>query len=133
MLDRFFDFVFTWTAIWLTVTAIAMVVSLHRSPIRWKFFWDYHVIGFIGSIAFVCVSVAIRRWYDWDTNALVPAYSIFAWTSFTNALRVTYLVWKGRQPRDNTDDIISHDPESPTFDVEGRVPGSTEPTLPGGH
>lgn len=121
MLDNFFDFVWSWTSFWLVITVIAMTVSLRRQPVRMRLFWDYHVLGFFTSLAFVLVSVSVRRWFDMPLYTLVPALSIFAWTAMTNSIRVVYLVWKGRKFESNAHDLIPKDSQSVVAGLEGRI------------
>lgn len=81
-LDNFFNFIYAWVSFWLIIFVVmtATIPGLNAA--------DFEVMGFRGSIAFVCLSVFFFRNYDISPWWLVPAFSIFGWTAAATSIRV---------------------------------------------
>jgi hypothetical protein len=81
-LDNAITFVYLWAALWLT---LFIVLSLKLPDLDAS---DFEVMGFRGSIAFMCYSIFVRRFFDIDIVILVPALAIFAWTAMATSFRL---------------------------------------------
>jgi uncharacterized protein (DUF2062 family) len=79
---NFITFVFAWAAVWLLGF---IIFSIHLGDLEPS---DFEVIFFRGSIAFVCTSVFIRRWFDLGEIFIIPALCIFAYTAAATTVRV---------------------------------------------
>lgn len=88
ILSEFFTFIYLWSGAWLSLMVVLM---MSRKGKEWV---DYEVIGFRASIAFVCLSVATYRLTHFDQTILIPALSVFGWTSMMNTIRVGITIWK---------------------------------------
>jgi len=80
--DIFITFIFGWSSFWLFLFVVITALMPGLEPS------DYEVMGFRASIAFVCLSVFIRRWFDTGQIVLIPAFSIFAWTAMATTVRL---------------------------------------------
>lgn len=83
---NFITFIFAWVAVWLLGF---IIFSINVGDIEAS---DLEVMGFRGSIAFVCTSVVIRRWLELDEVWLIPALLVFAYTAMATTIRVGYRV-----------------------------------------
>lgn len=90
-LDNYLTFIYGWAGAWLT---LCVILLLSRPGNDWG---DYEIVGFRASIAFVCLSVAFRRVFDFPVMAIVPALSIFAWTAMMNTVRVAVTIYQERK------------------------------------
>lgn len=115
-LDDYLTLIYGWSGIWLTICVI-LLISRHGKNIA-----DYEIVGFRASIAFVCLSVALRRVFDLRTEFIVPALSVFAWTAMMNTVRVALTIWKERRER-HINYIVQDYPISGVVRVEKGVSG----------
>jgi hypothetical protein len=118
----FLTFGFAWAGLWLVLCVFLLITRRHKEAP------DYEVIAFRTSVAFVCVAIALRGFFDFSQSIIIGSIIALMYASMMNTIRVFRTIRKEHRER-YTNYLVSDNSVPEPGSVEEGIQGKNFPPV----